>query len=67
MGNSFAVGSLIAIAVRGVLTVAELIYVGIVTVLGRKEGWSVHTGILHASPEEEKAGPEAGGHSPEIL
>lgn len=53
--KSFALGSLIAIAVRGVLTVAELIYVGIVTVLGRREGWSVHTGILHASPEEEEA------------
>jgi hypothetical protein len=53
--RSFALGSLIAIAVRGVLTVAELIYVGIVTVLGRKEGWSVNTGILHPSPEEEEA------------
>ncbi|MFL5874171.1 MAG: lysylphosphatidylglycerol synthase domain-containing protein [Solirubrobacterales bacterium] len=53
--KSFALGSLIAIAVRGVLTVAELIYVGIVTLLGRREGWSVQTGILHASPEEEEA------------
>jgi glycosyltransferase 2 family protein len=51
--KSFALGSLIAIAVRGVLTVAELIYVGGVTALGRREGWSVHTGILHPSPEEE--------------
>ena len=60
--KSFALGSLIAIAVRGVLTVAELIYVGIVTVLGRREGWSVQTGILHASPEEEEAerAPTAG-------
>jgi hypothetical protein len=54
-GNSFAVGSLIAIAVRGVLTVAELIYVGIVTLLGRREGWSIPTGVIHASPEEEAA------------
>lgn len=53
--KSFALGSLIAIAVRGVLTLAELIYVGIVTVMGRREGWSVHTGILHPSPEEEEA------------
>jgi hypothetical protein len=53
--RSFAVGSLIAIAVRGVMTVGELIYVGAVTALGRREGWSVHTGILHASPEEEAA------------
>lgn len=53
--KSFALGSLIAIAVRGVMTVAELIYVGMVTALGRKEGWSIHTGILHPSPEEEAA------------
>lgn len=59
--KSFALGSLIAIAVRGVLTAAELIYVGAVTALGRKEGWSIHTGILHPSPEEEAAEQEAGG------
>jgi glycosyltransferase 2 family protein len=51
--NSFAVASLIAIVVRGVLTVVEVIYVGIVTVMGRREGWSIHTGILHPSPEEQ--------------
>jgi hypothetical protein len=66
-GNSFAVGSLIAIAVRGVLTVTELLYVAAVTVLGRREGWSVATGVFHPSAEEEQAGPAAGGHSPEIL
>jgi hypothetical protein len=66
-GQSFALGSLIAIAVRGVMTVGELLYVGAVTVLGRREGWSVATGILHPSPEEAAAGPEAGGHTPEIL
>lgn len=54
-GSSFALGSLIAIAVRGAMTAAELIYVAAVTALGRKEGWSVHTGILHPSPEEEEA------------
>ncbi|HEU4739379.1 MAG TPA: lysylphosphatidylglycerol synthase domain-containing protein [Solirubrobacterales bacterium] len=57
--KSFALGSLIAIAVRGVLTVAELIYVGLVTMLGRREGWSVHTGIVHPSPEEEEAERQA--------
>jgi hypothetical protein len=67
VGGSFALGSLIAIAVRGVMTAGELIYVGAVTVMGRREGWSIATGVLHPSPEEEKAGPEAGGHSPEIL
>ena len=67
-GRSFAVGSLISIAVRGVMTVAELMYVGVVTVMGRREGWSVATGILHPSPEEQEAGPEdAPGHAPEIL
>ncbi|HXS32395.1 MAG TPA: lysylphosphatidylglycerol synthase domain-containing protein [Solirubrobacterales bacterium] len=53
--NSFAVASLIAIVVRGVLTVVEVIYVGVVTLLGRREGWSIHTGVLHPSPEEEQA------------
>jgi hypothetical protein len=67
-GRSFAVGSLISIAVRGVTTVAELMYVGAVTVLGRREGWSIHTGILHASPEEQgEDGDDARAHAPEIL
>jgi hypothetical protein len=66
-GDSFAVGSLIAIAVRGVLTVVELLYVGVVTALGKREGWSIPTGVLHASPEEQGADGKAGGHSPEIL
>lgn len=57
--KSFALGSLIAIAVRGVLTLAELIYVGGVTVLGRREGWSIQTGILHPSPAEEEAERQA--------
>jgi len=54
-GNSFAVASLIAIVVRAVLTVVELIYVAVVTALGRREGWSIHTGVIHPSPEEERA------------
>ena len=69
-GKSFAVGSLIAIAVRGVLTVVELIYVGFVTALGKREGWSIPTGVIHASPEEqaeEVRDRRAGAHSPEIL
>jgi hypothetical protein len=66
-GQKFATGSLIAIAVRGVLTVTELMYVAAVTALGKREGWSIPTGIIHPSAEEEAAGPEAGGHSPEIL
>lgn len=67
-GRSFAVGSLIAIAVRGVTTVAELFYVGAVTALGRREGWSIQTGILHPSPEEaQDEGEDARAHTPEIL
>jgi hypothetical protein len=66
-GRSFALGSLIAIVVRGVMTVGELIYVALVTALGRREGWSIHTGILHPSKEEEAAGIDAAGRTPEIL
>ena len=65
--RSFALGSLIAIAVRGVMTVAELLYVGAVTALGRREGWSIQTGILHPSPEEEEAGLETGERTPELM
>ncbi len=67
-GRSFAVGSLISIAVRGVTTVAELMYVGTVTVVGRRQGWTIPTGILHASPEEQEASTEeTAAHAPEIL
>ena len=62
--RSFALASLIAIAVRGVMTVAELLYVGAVTALGRREGWSIHTGILHPSPEEEAAVEAGEGPDP---
>jgi hypothetical protein len=55
-GESFAVGSLIAIAVRGVLTVVEVAFAAAVTALGRRQGWSIHTGVIHPSPEEEAAG-----------
>jgi hypothetical protein len=66
--HKFARATLISIAVRGVMTVAELIYVAIVTVMGRREGWSIQTGILHPSQEEEQdTGEEAGAHIPEIL
>ncbi|HEY7455927.1 MAG TPA: lysylphosphatidylglycerol synthase domain-containing protein [Solirubrobacterales bacterium] len=68
-GESFALGSLIAIAVRGVMTVVELVYVGIVTAVGRREGWSVPTGVIHPSPEEEAESGDrrAEIHPPEIL
>ena len=54
-GNSFAVASLIAIVVRGVLTVVEVLYVVGVTAMGRREGWSIHTGVIHPSAEEKAA------------
>ncbi len=67
-GRSFAVGSLISIAVRGVMTVGELIYVAGVTAIGRRNGWSIHTGILHPSQEEQEASTqETAAHTPEIL
>ena len=67
-GKSFAVGSLIAIAVRGVLTIVELMYVGIVTAMGRREGWAIPTGVLHPSPEEqESTEQELPIHSTEVL
>ena len=67
-GRSFAVGSLIAIAVRAVMTVSELIYVGAVTAIGRHQGWTIHTGILHPSAEEAEADTgEKPIHAPEIL
>jgi hypothetical protein len=68
-GNSFAVGSLIAIAVRGVQTLVEVIYVAAVTALGKREGWSIPTGVLHPSPEEAQdanAGKQE-IHTPEVL
>jgi hypothetical protein len=67
--QSFAIGSLVAIAVRGVLTVVELLYVGIVTVMGKREAWAIPTGVLHPSPEEETeaAGEKFEGRAPEIL
>jgi hypothetical protein len=69
-GRSFAVGSLISIAVRGVTTVAELLYVGAVTAVGRRQGWTIHTGILRPSPEEQvemDTEAQRAAHSPEIL
>ena len=69
-GKSFAVGSLIAIAVRGVLTIVELMYVGIVTAMGRREGWAIPTGVLHPSAEEqsaEVADHDTPIHLPEVL
>ena len=67
-GRSFAVGSLISIAVRGVTTVAELMYVGGVTVLGRRAGLvdpHRHPPSLPGGGRSEYRGTRA--HAPEIL
>ena len=51
------------------MTLVELLYVAAVTALGKREGWSIPTGVLHPSPEEED-GAKAGKqeiHTPEIL
>jgi hypothetical protein len=60
-GGSFAIGSLIAIAVRGVLTLVEVIFAAAVTAIGRRQGWSIQTGVFHASPEEEAASEPGDG------
>jgi hypothetical protein len=39
----------------------------VTTALGRREGWSIHTGVLHPSAEEQADGEEPPGHPPEIL
>lgn len=51
-GRSLAVGAAIAIAVRAVLTVVELIYVGGVTVIGRRSGLAAQDS-LEGDPVEE--------------
>ena len=53
-GKSFALGSLIAIAVRGVITVVELLYVGAVTLLARRRGWSVLPDEPARAPDESE-------------
>jgi glycosyltransferase 2 family protein len=49
--QSFAVGAVIAIAVRAVLTLVELVYVGAVTLLGRREARSDAREAQPAKPE----------------
>jgi uncharacterized membrane protein YbhN (UPF0104 family) len=54
--QSFAVGAVVAIAVRAVLTVGELCYVGIVTLIGRREA---RRDIGWAEPAPSEAPPRA--------
>jgi uncharacterized membrane protein YbhN (UPF0104 family) len=50
--QSFAVGAVVAIAVRAVGTLTELAYVGIVTLIGRREA---KTGIPRAEADPAEA------------
>jgi len=53
-GVTFAVGAVIAIAVRAVLTLVEVLYVGAVTLIGRREKW-VEPHEMHHIHEIEEA------------
>ena len=46
------------------MTVVELVYVGLVTALGRRQGWSVATGVIHPSAEEQAEGPPPTSETP---
>lgn len=54
-GKSLAVGAAIAIGVRAVLTVVEVIYVGAITVIARRRDASLLGPILTGEIEEEPA------------
>jgi glycosyltransferase 2 family protein len=60
--NSFALGATIAIAVRAVLTVTELLYVGTVTAVGRREPWgeSRHELAAEVRAEANAVAPRPG-------
>ncbi len=62
--RSFALGSLIALAVRAVITVVELLYVGAVTVVARRQRWEDLTPLSEgdaADQLEGSQGQEAAG------
>jgi glycosyltransferase 2 family protein len=52
-GVTFGVGALIAIAVRAVLTIIEVLYVGGVTLIGRREKWVGPHEMQHIHEIEE--------------
>jgi glycosyltransferase 2 family protein len=62
--RSFAVGSLIAIVVRAVLTVVEVLYAAAVTALGRREGWGLPSRDELAHVAEVEAAAAAGPEAP---
>lgn len=60
-GKSLAVGAAIAIGVRAVLTIVELIYVGAITVIARRRGIGLRlplVGGLEGDPVEQLEGRE---------
>ena len=63
--GSFAVGAVIAIAVRATLTVVELIYVGVVTLIGRREeeaeGGRAEADVAEPLGGSARAGPGSPG------
>lgn len=63
-GRSFALGSLIAIAARAVLTVVEVIYAGVVTLIGRRQGWALAPGLEGAESEGEEGEPVTSPEAP---
>jgi hypothetical protein len=64
--GSFAVGSLIAIVVRGVLTFVEVLFAAAVTALGRRHGWSIrpHAGPAQPAPAAEPPAPRSSTAEP---
>jgi hypothetical protein len=62
-GRSFEFSALIALAARAVLTVVEVVYAGVVTLIGRRHGWALAPGLEDVDDDEAAAGPmpEASG------
>ena len=52
-GRSFELGALIALAARAVLTVVEVIYAGVVTLIGRRQGWAIAPGLEEVERRRE--------------
>ena len=59
IGRSFEFAALIALAARAVLTVVEVIYSGVVTVIGRRQGWALAPGLEDVEAVESEATVEA--------
>jgi hypothetical protein len=60
-GRSFGFGSLIALVVRAVITVGELIFVSVVTVVARRQGWTVLAFGSERNPADQLEGGKSQG------